>query len=176
MGATLCKWWCTRHEMNFSFSSSSPRSFFVILVQCVPTSLLSSSEATLFENYPKCRIWIFEFWHFPPIFVLLKLTCLVTMFDTKLQVSKNSPKWSIFGIFMLNEIILSKTCWDTLYFHCICLLLRKYMRAERERRKPPQMTKHQKFYPSLKSDMRKIFLQKAAAACGAVPYQMWNMN
>ena len=28
-------------------------------------------------------------------------------------------------------------------------------------RKPPQMTKHQKFYPSLKSDMRKIFLQKA---------------
>ena len=41
----------------------------------------------------------FEFWHFPPIFVLLKLTCLVTMFDRKLQVFKNSPKWNIFGIF-----------------------------------------------------------------------------
>ena len=27
----------------------------------------------------------FEFWHFPPIFVLLKLTCLVTLFDPKLQ-------------------------------------------------------------------------------------------
>ena len=26
----------------------------------------------------------FEFWHFPPIFVLLKLTCLVTLFDRKL--------------------------------------------------------------------------------------------
>ena len=26
---------------------------------------------TLFENYSKCRIWIFEFWHLPPIFVLL---------------------------------------------------------------------------------------------------------
>ena len=41
----------------------------------------------------------FEIWHFPPIFVLLKLTCLVTLFDCKLQVFKNSPKWSIFGIF-----------------------------------------------------------------------------
>ena len=32
----------------------------------------------------------FEFWHFPPIFVLLKLTYLVTLFDRKLQVFKNS--------------------------------------------------------------------------------------
>ena len=31
------------------------------------------------------------FWHFPPIFGLLKLTCLVTLFDRKLQVFKNSP-------------------------------------------------------------------------------------
>ena len=41
----------------------------------------------------------FEFWHFPPIFILLKLTFLVTLFDRKLQVFKNSPKWTIFGIF-----------------------------------------------------------------------------
>ena len=34
---------------------------------------------------------IFEFWHFSPIFVLLKMTCLVTLFDRKLQVFKNSP-------------------------------------------------------------------------------------
>ena len=27
---------------------------------------------TVFENHPKCRIWVFQFWHFPPIFVLLK--------------------------------------------------------------------------------------------------------
>ena len=40
-----------------------------------------------------------EFWDFPPIFVLLKLTCLVTLFDCKLQVFKNSPKWTVFGIF-----------------------------------------------------------------------------
>ena len=36
----------------------------------------------------------FEFWHFPPIFILLKLTFLVTLFARKLQVFKNSPKWT----------------------------------------------------------------------------------
>ena len=29
-----------------------------------------------------------QFWHFPPIFVLLKLTRLVTLFDSKLQLFK----------------------------------------------------------------------------------------
>ena len=57
----------------------------------------------LFENYSNCRIWILEFWHFPPIFVLLKLICLVALFDCKLQVFKNFPKWIIFGIF--NELL-----------------------------------------------------------------------
>ena len=33
----------------------------------------------------------FEFWHFPPIFVLFQLTCLVTLFDRKLKFFKNSP-------------------------------------------------------------------------------------
>ena len=32
-------------------------------------------------------------------FVLLKLTCLVTLFGRKLWVFKNSPKWTIFDIF-----------------------------------------------------------------------------
>ena len=54
--------------------------------------------STLFENYSKCRIWIFEFWHLSPIFVLSKLTSLVTLYDRKLQVFKNSPKWTIFGL------------------------------------------------------------------------------
>ena len=40
-----------------------------------------------------------QFLQFQPIFVLLKVTCLVTLFDHKLQVFKKSPKWSIFGIF-----------------------------------------------------------------------------
>ena len=42
----------------------------------------------LFENFPKCLVWIFQLWHFPPIFVLSKLTCLVTLFDHKLQIFK----------------------------------------------------------------------------------------
>ena len=46
---------------------------------------------------------IFQFWHFPTIFVLIKVTCLVTLFDRKLQVFKNSPKLRIFGIF--NELL-----------------------------------------------------------------------
>ena len=45
---------------------------------------------------PKCLIWVFQLFHFPPVFVLLKLTCLVTLSDRKLQVFKNSPKLIIF--------------------------------------------------------------------------------
>ena len=47
----------------------------------------------------KSKFQFFVFWHFSPIFVLLKLTCLVTLFDRKLQVFKNSLKWTIFGMF-----------------------------------------------------------------------------
>ena len=54
----------------------------------------------MFENHPECRIWILAF---PPKkIVLLKLTCLVTL----LQVFKNSPKLSIFGIF--NELLAAQ--------------------------------------------------------------------
>ena len=55
---------------------------------------------TLLENYKKCRISIFEFWHFPPIFVVMKLTCLVTSFDRKLQIFKNSSKWTFLALFI----------------------------------------------------------------------------
>ena len=33
----------------------------------------------------------FQFWHFLPIFGLLKLTCLVTLFDRERKVFKSSP-------------------------------------------------------------------------------------
>ena len=52
---------------------------------------------------------VFVFWHFPPIFVLLKVTCLVTLFDHNLQVFKNSPKWTIFGIF--NELLSTRNVY-----------------------------------------------------------------
>ena len=44
---------------------------------------------------------LLAFWHFPPIFVLLKLAYLVTLFDRKLQVFKNSPKRP-FSAFLIN--------------------------------------------------------------------------
>ena len=53
---------------------------------------------TLFKNHPKGLIQIFEFWHFPQFFVILKLTCLVTLFDRKLQVFKTSSKLTIFWL------------------------------------------------------------------------------
>ena len=61
----------------------------------------ASAMHKLFENHPKCLIWIFQFGHFPSIFILLKLTCLVTLFDRKLDVFKNSPNWA-FLAFLIN--------------------------------------------------------------------------
>ena len=63
---------------------------------------------TMIENHPKCPIWVFQFCHFPLILVLLKVNCLVTLFDLKYQVFKNSPKVTIFGIF--NELIVHSKC------------------------------------------------------------------
>ena len=49
----------------------------------------------------------FEFWQLSPIFVLLKLTCLVTLFDRKLQIFKNLPKWK--------RSSLRSQCWIRLF-------------------------------------------------------------
>ena len=46
----------------------------------------------MFKNHQKCPI-------FHLFLVLLKLTCLVTLFDCKLKVFKNSPNCTILGIF-----------------------------------------------------------------------------
>ena len=40
-----------------------------------------------------------NFWHFLAIFVLLKVTCLVTLFYCKLQVFQKLAKMDLFGIF-----------------------------------------------------------------------------
>ena len=57
---------------------------------------------TVFENHPKYCIWRFQFGHFLPIFVQLKLTCLVTLFDCKLQAFKNSSNWLCIIAFLMN--------------------------------------------------------------------------
>ena len=74
---------------------------------------------TLFENHPKCCIWIFEFWHFPPIFVLLKLTCLVTLFDSGFQkLAKMDHFWHFWLTFVHSKCkrsSLRSQCWMPLF-------------------------------------------------------------
>ena len=79
---------------------------------------------TIFENHPKCHTWIFRFWHFPPSFVQLKSTCLVTLFDHKLFL----PKWtSIFHDFMstqnVNVALLNET-FSLIFKHRVHLILK----------------------------------------------------
>ena len=84
-------------------------------------------RVVLVRDWPNCwkrtKNVAFDFLeHFPPIFVLLKVTCLVT-----LQVFKNSPNWTIFGIF--NELLC--TCfarhvdWDffSLFSNTVTMVL-----------------------------------------------------
>ena len=69
------------------------KSLILYIAQCGKNLTKSLIHLKITQNVA------FELWHFPPIFFLLKVTCLVTLFDCKLQVFKNSPKWTIFAIF-----------------------------------------------------------------------------
>ena len=69
---------------------SSFRSFFYPLVG----RYISSHVFTLFKISENVALGFFYFWHFPPIFVLLELTCLVTLFDRRQQ---NGPFWRFFN-------------------------------------------------------------------------------
>ena len=66
------------------------------------------------KTYSKCRI--FEFWHFLPIFVKLKLICLVALFDRKRQFFKNSTKLTIFSILSTKNVNVARFAgnveWD----------------------------------------------------------------
>ena len=62
-------------------------------------------SCTVFENNSKCLISDFEIWHFPTLFVLLKLTCLVTMF-------KKLPK--------LPTFVHSKCKWSNVEWDFFC--------------------------------------------------------
>ena len=85
-----CKWFCATRGLGGHGRGSlcilaRNRGFFRWTVCAFThfdlTSLTTEPVLTLFENRQKCLIWIFQFWHFPPFFVYLKLTCLVTLLD-----------------------------------------------------------------------------------------------
>ena len=59
------------------------------------SSNLIPSPHIVWKQLKMSHTIFFLFWHFPP----LKLICPVILFDRKLQVFKNSPKWTNFGIF-----------------------------------------------------------------------------
>ena len=95
-------WWCSTQLM---LSSIAPKDYHyqvsnLIILQTLTNHFwLQKNCLKIIQNYSKCRILMFEFWHFPPFFVISKVTCLVTLFDRKLHIFKNSPKWTTFGIF-----------------------------------------------------------------------------
>ena len=70
------------------------KTWFTIFI----TTLFQKSIFCPLKNRQKCRIKVLQFWHFPPIFVLFKVTCLVTLFGQKLRVFKNSPKMDHFWL------------------------------------------------------------------------------
>ena len=96
---------CTKGEMKKTErevrSSTTP-----IYILWRLSLFLTYTHYTVFENHPKCPIWILAFLAFSTNFVVLKVTCLVPLFDHYLQVLKNSQIWTIFGIF--NDFLSTK--------------------------------------------------------------------
>ena len=65
---------------------------------------------------------LFGFWHFPPILVELKLTCLVTLFDRKVSGFQKLAKLNHFLAFLMNfcplkwkRSSLRSQCWMRLF-------------------------------------------------------------
>ena len=88
------------HWIFFPLEKKSLSSKIIVIVWLYP-----SSQCLKISNI--CRIWILQFWHFSPIFVLLlKLTCLVTLFDKEFQIIKKSPNLRPFLVFLMNFCLL----------------------------------------------------------------------
>ena len=70
------------------------------------------------ENFSKFLRWVPP--DLPPIFVLLKLTCLVTLFDCKILFCKNSPNWP----FLAFELLLSTQNVKVAHFLCVTFFIK----------------------------------------------------
>ena len=104
----------------------------------------------LFENFPKCLVWIFQLWHFPPIFVLSKLTCLVTLFDHKLQIFKMNHFGTFSDILFTQNVNVARFArnveWDFLCnFESLCLCFVFLFSALRSHGKSATFRQH--YYP-----------------------------
>ena len=76
------------------------------------------------------KFFIFQFWHFPPILVLFKVTCLVPLIDHKHQFFSKTRQINHFWHF-LNELLFTQNvnearfarnveCDFWSYFHTMC--------------------------------------------------------
>ena len=76
----------------------------------------------VFKTYWNATHDLFEFfnWHFSPIFVLLKLTCLLTLFDCKILFFKNSPNWP----FLAFELLLPTQNVKVAHFLCVTFFIK----------------------------------------------------
>ena len=85
----------------------------------------------------KCRTWIFQFWQFSPIFVLLKLTCLVKLyavnisgiFDEFLSTQNvnvarfaRNVEWDFSAIFKHREPLCFVFLWCLDFFRLLTLI------------------------------------------------------
>ena len=69
-------------KMRYNFSALNWQGVYKQILTHIEKCSFYYLKSMVFENHPKSRIWIFQFWHFPPIFFFLKLTCLVTCCNT----------------------------------------------------------------------------------------------
>ena len=98
-------WKANRLQSRVKIGSKSGKAASFFFVNVIILSFVSKSitfpphSCIVFENHSKCLIWVFQFRHFPLIFVLLRMTCLLTLFDRKLQIFRIFNKSTFLGIF-----------------------------------------------------------------------------
>ena len=83
---------------------------------------LANIKDTKFENYSEYRIWIVEFWQFRLIFVLLKVTCLVTLFDCKIHFLQKLAKltWHFNQLFSTQNVNIARFARNMFYWDFFC--------------------------------------------------------
>ena len=81
---------------NISVEAMAQRKILPIADNFRVVALAEPPNAQCLKITQNVAFEFIEFWHFPPIFVLLKLTCLVTLIDRKLQVFQKLAKMDHF--------------------------------------------------------------------------------
>ena len=95
-----CRWLLGHNKAPFLICHVSKGLWKIGPLRCLHWTFLvifkhCADKTSIFQCHIVCKLLKMShlgFWHFPPIFVLFKLTYLVTLFYSKLHIFKNSPK------------------------------------------------------------------------------------